>query len=82
MLLSYASSLQKLGSRQQAAVSGGRAYVTRSLYHVEYHNWLRSARNKVRHGVRNAAAQVCLLFVVGFLEDNVVLYACTATMYV
>jgi hypothetical protein len=65
MLLSCASSLQKkLGSRQQAAAREGHStYVTRSLYNAEYRNWLRSVRNQVRHGVRNAAAQVCLLFV-------------------
>lgn len=57
MLLSCASSLQKkLGSRQQAGAREGHT-VTRSLYNVEYRNWLRSVRNQVRHGVRSAAAQ-------------------------
>lgn len=61
MLLSCASSLQKkLGSRQHAGAREGHT-VTRSLYNVEYRNWLRSVRNQVRHGVRSAAAQVCLL---------------------
>ena len=74
MLLSCASSLQKkLEPRLQAAVREGRAYCTRNAYNVEYRNWPRSGRNKVR----SAAAQVCLLFV----EDNLVLYTCTAAMY-
>ena len=86
MFLSCASSLErKLGPRQHAAVREGRAYGTRSIYNVEYRNWLRSARNKVRHGVRNAAAQVCLLIVEWVLLripwfDMRVLLLCTNDM--